>query len=383
MKRLFTFLSVVVFATAGFSQNALYDVRFSLDSVDCVSEEVYINIDVKAPSAANSFRIAEQNYRFSFTRSSIVPGSSEIYKENLVQFFMAENGSSGFYNDHTTTGALDTIVSYNVELAGGDGVLIENSWQNIGTLKFSLVSVDNSCLDLIWHDQGTFPPTFMSEKNSVDQLVPVVENSYTNIENICISDICNPLPVELTDFTAFDNRDECSVELSWTTATETDNDFFQIEKSTTGFDYQPIGIVEAVGNSVTTNTYTFVDRTPSIKNYYRLKQVDVNGAATISSQLVINSSCFEEGVSNSILEVFPNPATKEANFKFYNTDLGDSEVELNVLDILGQVVHVEKMQVLEGPNLLSFHTENLVPGTYMIQLRGGKWFSNVQKLVKK
>lgn len=382
MKRLFTFLSVVVFATAGYSQ-ALYDVRFNLDSVDCVNEQVFIDIDVKAPSAANAFRIAEQNYRFSFTRSSIMPASSELYKENLVQFFTAENGSSGFYNNHTLTGSLDTIVSYNVELAGGDGVLVENSWQNVGTLKFDLVSVDNSCLDLIWHDQGIFPPTFISEKNAAGALVPAGESSYTNITNICVSDICNPLPVELTDFTAVDNRDECSVELSWTTATETDNDFFQIEKSTTGFDYQPIGTIEAVGNSVTTNTYTFVDRVPSVKNYYRLKQVDLNGGATISSQLVINSTCFEEGVSNSILEVFPNPATKEANFKFYNTDLGNSEVELNVLDILGQVVYTETMQVLEGPNLLSFHTGNLVPGTYMIQLKGGSWFSNVQKLVKK
>lgn len=382
MRRLFTFLFVAAFAANCFSQ-AQYDVRFNLDSTDCINEQVYIDIDVKASSAATAFRIAEQNYRFSFTRSSILPASTEIYKQELTGLVFNNDGTFGLYADHTLTGSLDTIVSYNVELSGSDGKLVEADWLTVGTLKFDIASIQDGCLSLEWHNQGIFPPTFISEKNANGTLVPVAEGTYTDIIGTCFDDICGFLPVELVDFTAIDNRDECSVELSWTTATETDNDYFQIEKSTNGLNYQPIGVIDAAGTSITSNTYTFVDRTPSVSNYYRLKQVDFNGGATISSQLIISSGCFEGGVLNSITEVFPNPASKEANFKFYNTDLGDSEVELNIIDILGQVVHVEKMEVLEGPNLLTFHTEDLVSGTYMIQLKGDNWFSNVQKLVKK
>ncbi len=382
MEKLFTFLFVIVLGAAATAQPQ-YDVRFNIDSTDCVNEEIFIDIDVKASSAAAEFNIADQNYRFSFNRAAIVPASADIYKQELTGLLFNDDNTFGLYDDHTLTGTLDTIVSYNVVHNGGAGKFVSNNWLTVGTLKFAINGIDDDCLELQWHEQSTFPPTFISRVGP-DAPVPIAEGAYTSIIDICISDICSnaSLPVELTDFDAVDNARDCEIELSWTTETETNNDFFRIEKSLDGFNYQPIGTVNAVGNSVTPTTYSFVDRTPSITNYYRLRQVDVDGAATVSSQLIVNSGCFEEGIDNTILEVFPNPVTKEANFKFYNTTLGDRQVTLDVLDILGQTVYTQNVQVIEGPNLISFHTDQLIPGTYLIQLKGDGWFSNAQKIVK-
>lgn len=382
MKRLFTTLMLMfAFCVFGFSQGQ-FDVRFNLNMLDCDGEQFLVDIDVRASDPAATFTIAEQNYRFSFNRDALAPGSAVINKEGELSSFILDNGVlTALYSPHNLGGSLDTIISYNVELSGGDGVLIEGAWVNVGTLAFDVADVD-ACLDLTWHDRTIFPPTFVSTFSGGTR-VPVNEGSYVNdITFSCFSEICaESLPVELTSFDAVDGED-CSIELTWKTASESNNAYFNIERSTDGVNYEIIGTVQGNGNSSTANVYTFTDRSPSLDNYYRLKQVDLDGLATTAgSQLIVRSSCFEDGVVNTI-EVFPNPVRNRGSVKFYNTNLGDTEVELNIADALGRTVHTEVLPVNDGPNIVHFNTGNLIPGTYYVQLKGNNWLSASEKIVK-
>jgi hypothetical protein len=89
------------------------------------------------------------------------------------------------------------------------------------------------------------------------------------------------LTVELAKFEV--KSSQKSALLMWTTATEKDNAYFDIQQSTNGTDFQTIGQVKGHGTTNTPQTYTFEHTTPSVNtHYYRLKQVDFNGTSTYS-----------------------------------------------------------------------------------------------------
>ncbi len=114
--------------------------------------------------------------------------------------------------------------------------------------------------------------------------------------NICPMFYCtevnciNSLPIELLAFNGISKNNK--VTLSWTTATETNNNYFTIEKSTDCITFYPIGDVEGKGNKTTVSDYLYVDdgACPGI-NYYRLKQTDFDGVFSYSSIIAVD--CIE------------------------------------------------------------------------------------------
>jgi len=352
MKKLFTAVLFLMSSCIVFGQNQ-YDLRFNLDNMDCDAQKLFVNVDVRASSDASAFQIAEQNYRFSFNRNAIAENSTSISKEGVLSGFILDGATLvALYGAHNLSGSLDTVVSYNIELQGGSGVMLTTEWTTAGTLGFDVVDTQ-ACLDLTWHDQNPFPPTFISTLSDTGRVRVMGGTYFNDMSFACFSDLCNPsLPVELSSFDAL-NGEDCSIVLEWTTATETGNDYFSIEKSTDGINYKAIGTIKGAGNSNTVKTYTFTDPSPSVTNYYRLKQVDIAGVAGVSSQLVIKSNCFNDDDSNTV-EIFPNPLRKKGIVKLYNTDLGNTEVELSISDALGRLIHSETLPVIDGANLLHF-----------------------------
>ena len=90
----------------------------------------------------------------------------------------------------------------------------------------------------------------------------------------------NPLPVTLLRFDAM--RDGSAAIVTWTTASETNNDFFTVERATDATPFQAIGIVAGNGSCSMQHSYSFVDEAPvSGNNYYRLRQTDFNGVSHV------------------------------------------------------------------------------------------------------
>ncbi|MBI9066804.1 MAG: T9SS type A sorting domain-containing protein [Salinivirgaceae bacterium] len=118
-------------------------------------------------------------------------------------------------------------------------------------------------------------------------------------------DASNPLPVELIYFAANSNIDD--VELMWGTASEKNNDYFEIQRSEDAQMFYTIGKVSGFGNSTAQIDYTFLDEIPVDGiAYYRLKQVDYDGKFTIHKTIKVDWDQFVLGEDDEI-QIYPNP----------------------------------------------------------------------------
>ena len=141
------------------------------------------------------------------------------------------------------------------------------------------------------------------------------------------------LPVELVYFTAVVNS-ENKVDLNWVTASESNSDYFQVERSANGQDFTPIGShVPAAGSSETDRSYAMVDNEPlSGISYYRLKQVDMDGHFEYSeiTSVMISSSPSDQ----ASVKVFPTLITTP----YVNVDVSgtDKPVIVSVFDNSGR-----------------------------------------------
>lgn len=161
------------------------------------------------------------------------------------------------------------------------------------------------------------------------------------------------LPIELIDFSAYLKNSEAAI--IWQTATETNNAHFQIEHSTNGRDFQNIGQISGAGYSTETIEYEYIHKSPSLGlNYYRLKQIDYDGAFEYSK--VISVTVNEE----QNIEIFPNPTNGRLEI------VGIESAEIQIFDRLGKIVKELNMknQVIDiselssGLYILSIKTEN-------------------------
>lgn len=111
------------------------------------------------------------------------------------------------------------------------------------------------------------------------------------------------LPIELVDFTADVINDE--VELRWTTASELNNEYFTVERSSSGEIFASIGKVNGRGTTTQAHSYDLLDPHPlNGRSYYRLKQTDFDGTFSYSKIISINY----EGPTTAVLNVYPNPS---------------------------------------------------------------------------
>ncbi len=161
------------------------------------------------------------------------------------------------------------------------------------------------------------------------------------------------LPVTLTSFTATAQpKDE--VRLDWTTSTETNNDHFLIERSTDGIIFTQVGAVAGARNALTEHRYTFLDVAPMPgRNYYRLRQVDLDGTASLSEVRQVTIANHQQ------LILYPNPATSQ----LYLTGFAGGSVR--VLDSRGRVV-LERSLAPGEPLALG----SLARGVYLLRVAG-------------
>ncbi len=177
-----------------------------------------------------------------------------------------------------------------------------------------------------------------------------------------------PLPVKLTDFTARADHDK--VRLDWVTMIEANNTGFEIDRSADGQTWNKTGFEqsEAInGNSSTPLSYTFYDNTPLTgMNYYRLKQIDLDGQADYST---IQTVSFD---GNGKITVSPNPANTVVTIK--GVSAGQM---LRLLDLNGKIVK-ERTVTGEREDL---PLDQLANGSYILQVsNNGKVMETIRLL---
>lgn len=174
----------------------------------------------------------------------------------------------------------------------------------------------------------------------------------------------NPLPIELIYFTAVP-RDNY-VELEWKTATQLNNDYFIVERSVNGVDWQQLVMVKGAGTTYVPMEYLEIDPNPVIgMNYYRLKQVDFDGTYSYS-QIVAVEFKKQVAASNGEAVIFPNPLGQNEvlNIQF---PAWYTQALVVMRDMMGKEIF-SKVIVFEENNLLyAIPLDKEIPsGIYLI-----------------
>lgn len=185
----------------------------------------------------------------------------------------------------------------------------------------------------------------------------------------------NVVPVELTSFSANDNNGQ--VILNWTTATELNNQMFEIERRSESSQYLTIGYVDGHGTTTEQQNYNFVDNSEISGTYfYRLKQIDFGGRHEYSEEIHVDVTgplAFELGQN------YPNPFNPGTVIKYSIPENGF--VTLDVYNLLGEKVAslVNKVQEA-GRYQINFDASNLASGIYVYNLKSGS-FNSVKKML--
>lgn len=202
------------------------------------------------------------------------------------------------------------------------------------------------------------------------------KNQFIGISPISSGPVCSVLPIELLSFNA--KRQKNNIAINWQTASEKNNDYYTIERSLDGINFEEIKRVKGAGNSFEMKNYHINDENPrSELSYYRLKQTDFNGQYKYSDIVSVESDDSKVYMSN----VYPNPTSNNIEFDFYTPFKG--ELAYEITDYTGRVL-ISKSQLLEiGHSKINTLMDELLSGIYFLKTTFDKTnLVSVNKIVK-
>ncbi len=200
-------------------------------------------------------------------------------------------------------------------------------------------------------------------KNLSPSIIPNNQTCYITIASI---DVATPLPVELEKFGA--NCIDDDIELTWSTLSESNNDFFTIEKSRDGAIFEKVAVINGAGTSTSTLTYSWMDYSShNGDNYYRVSQTDFDGKAVVLRNISLNCEKLND------VSIHPNPFNNEFEVNSF------VEGTITLIDNVGKIVL--EAPIHSGKNTID--AGQLSAGSYVVYVRlknGGTKFLKLYKL---
>lgn len=332
---------------------------------------------------------------------TVTPGATDG-KVSVTATF-ASNGNSGNGNNGNGVGgykgycntiasdAIDVDVNNNcgtppvcsivAEIAGPDTVCAYNDEPYTFTTPAQPNATYTWNVPADWtidSGQGTNSITVFAGFDPGDVTVTVTNNcgTATDTEYVFVNEDCgaiNPLPVELINFNGAATAQ--GISLNWSTATEKNNDRFEVQRSQDGRSFETVGTVKGNGNSSNVLKYNFLDKNAANGlNYYRLRQVDFDGKFEFSKVIAVNG----KGGKDAGITVYPNPSTDGV----FNVRTAEpTTATLQILDMSGRVLHTRQITNATEINV-DGRSLGMRPGLYLVNLKAGDKVS-VQKLIIK
>ena len=259
----------------------------------------------------------------------------------------------------------------------------------------------NDSLYYTWLTQNSFDPQLIS--NTVgDGAVAILGQDPVNInpgqfaefyygisigadQATCLSnmDLCVAkknavLPVELTSFTAVSQNQQ--VTLNWTTATEINNNGFEVQRSTSNSEFLTVGFVKGAGTTTSQQEYSFTDKNMIDGIYsYRLKQIDFNGVYEYSNAIEVDVRSLD---NYSLEQNYPNPFNPSTKIAYILKE--KTNVKILVMNAIGEEVAVLINQTQEqGYHQLDFNASNLPSGIYFYSLQTENYSETKKMLLMK
>lgn len=175
-----------------------------------------------------------------------------------------------------------------------------------------------------------------------------------------LANLSEPLPVELLSFEA--DCVEKEVVLRWSTATERNSDYFQVERSVDGVSFVSLDRVQAAGYSLSTQEYRYVDKEAHALAYYRLRQVDFDGTQDISTMVGVECRSMRSGLE--IVNAWDNGI--DLSVVIQGPEGTQPDVQL--LDGRGKIIQTERVTLGSGLTVVNMPKRSLAQGVYLVRV---------------
>lgn len=337
------------------------NIDMRLDGIDFNVDGIDVSIDYQ--------REGKKNYLF-YRGSSLQMGTNG--GKLFIKYRVTDPGNPANFISKNKSNIYtipddDTFRSYRFRYDPNSGVgevFVDGvqKWQDLGT---------SSSL-MYWTGAGDFYVGY--EMNGDGSNKTVLDNMLFKSINYI------PLPIELASFDA-QLTESNTVAIAWSTFTEINNDYFTIERSSNGIDFEAIKTIQGAGNSNSPLNYSFTDNKPEVGiNYYRLKQTDFDGKFETFNIVPIN---LEPSIVETIniVSIGPNPFKYRFNLEYKSPT--NEMVEIFLTNMQGQIISKEKLMPDIGYNRYNFtQADDILKGTYFLFIVQNDKKTNAIKVIK-
>jgi hypothetical protein len=187
------------------------------------------------------------------------------------------------------------------------------------------------------------------------------------------------LPIELLNFDATVSEDY--VQLDWSTETETNNDFFTLERTVDGVDFELVEKQKGGGNTSSIQKYSAIDKNPlEGVSYYRLRQTDYDGKTKAFTLVQVSFSKNKIGDPFDLVKVYPNPFRDKIDIELKCKNEMKATIEL--IDFKGMVVYTELFDCMESYNTLAYYPKAIPDGNYILNIIAPNGYKKSMKLIR-
>ncbi len=315
-------------------------------------------MDLRLPGSSFNVPSVEMTFRFRRYEN----GATFFRRGNSFRFYIQGNQLRIDYQVLTENGAVRVNQNTRFLLASdrfSDATFRYEAWSGVAK-----VIVDDQ---VIWSDT-TAPGALVWTNDDVfvgQQMDGVCEGAY--LQSFSISQIFEPapedvLPITLTHFSG--QAQATGVELRWETATEINNDFFTVERSADGRQFEAIGHVVGAGNTHQVMRYTYTDELVRGTHYYRLRQTDFDGTTTVSHTLRLESH-----QPATVFTCYPNPGNGHQLSVRASASLREA-ITVEIVNAQGAVVLSQRVAEGHFPGDVTIYPgRQLRPGLYRVTFR--------------
>lgn len=345
MKQLFTCLLLFLFLQNSHAASGIFQ-TYAILNVNGGGNSYYHG-GINSDGSSNNF-----NGRDFMSPTTLILNGGEMktFKNGISDVFGAKINYR-VYKSGATPGTFTEIdLPFAQDLGGGD-----QRWDNTSSnIDLMALATSNGTwvIEVFWRAPSSDGDHFDSD----------------NGNNFTATFTQSLLPVELVHFAGTVRKEAHS--LSWTTASEINNAFFEIQHSTNSSNWRTLGKVNGAGNSFEQQNYQFTNNAPVRgRNYYRLKQVDFDGQFEFSEVIALEFS------KESLWEIYPNPVAEELSIRFDNEE--NASVFVHIFNANGQLIQTKTMD--GNAENLQINVEELKAGLYFLQVLNGDGFALLQE----
>lgn len=325
-----------------------------------------------------------------------VSAYSGNYVLKIVSFVQiatsSTNDEARFYIDNIRTGTGSTntgkLTSTPINLASfQDGEtwnqLVWDQKRNNGTLNFSIEKFDGSSWSAIsgltniselTDGAHSYDISAAGSESVIRVVGDFVRNGPPELYSFGISTKpATPLPVTWLNISTL-----CldkGIEINWSTATEINNDYFEVFASADGVNFENVGKVKGAGNSANINNYSLLLEKQGKYKYFKVKQTDFNGEFEFSK--IVTSNCSNDVVA---IEIYPNPF--DGNIFYINYSGQENDLSVKIYDLSGKLIEMPKTVKTDRNITVTLNTK-LAGGTYFVEIYNQQGFLTMKKLMTK